>query len=211
MLGDFITRCLILLFGYTYPAFECFKTVEKNRADIEQLRFWCQYWIIVAIITVFERFADILISWVPMYGEMKLAFFIYLWHPKTMGTSYVFEVFLRPYVSRHEPEIDRKLSEMRARAWDVALLYWESFASQGQAKFFEVLRYLAAQSYKPSPDSAQKTPLSFNHDPPRQQEPQKEPTSEYSHRTRWGSRIAGNAGPNPFLHQNELSDVRERG
>ncbi|XP_068658938.1 putative HVA22-like protein g isoform X2 [Aristolochia californica] len=157
MLGDFITRCLILLFGYIYPAFECFKTVEKNRADIEQLRFWCQYWIIVAALTVLERFGDILVSWAPMYGEMKLAFFIYLWHPKTKGTNYVYEVFLRPYVARHETDIDRKLSEMRARAWDMAILYWQSFANQGQAKFFEVLRYLAAQSYRPSPETAQES------------------------------------------------------
>jgi len=33
-----------LILGYTYPAFECFKTVEKNKVDIEELRFWCQYW-----------------------------------------------------------------------------------------------------------------------------------------------------------------------
>jgi hypothetical protein len=33
-----------LLFGYAYPAFECFKSVEKNNVDIEEIRFWCQYW-----------------------------------------------------------------------------------------------------------------------------------------------------------------------
>lgn len=33
-----------MAFGYAYPAYECFKTVEMNKPDIEQLRFWCQYW-----------------------------------------------------------------------------------------------------------------------------------------------------------------------
>lgn len=33
-----------LILGYAYPAFECYKTVEKNRVEIEELRFWCQYW-----------------------------------------------------------------------------------------------------------------------------------------------------------------------
>lgn len=33
-----------MVFGYAYPAYECFKTVEKNKPEIEQLRFWCQYW-----------------------------------------------------------------------------------------------------------------------------------------------------------------------
>ena len=33
-----------LVLGYAYPAYECFKTVELNKPEIEQLRFWCQYW-----------------------------------------------------------------------------------------------------------------------------------------------------------------------
>jgi len=30
--------------GYAYPGFECYKTVEKNKIDMEELRFWCKYW-----------------------------------------------------------------------------------------------------------------------------------------------------------------------
>jgi len=33
-----------MVFGYAYPAYECYKAVEKNKPEIEQLRFWCQYW-----------------------------------------------------------------------------------------------------------------------------------------------------------------------
>lgn len=33
-----------MIFGYAYPAYECYKSVELNKPDIEQLRFWCQYW-----------------------------------------------------------------------------------------------------------------------------------------------------------------------
>lgn len=33
-----------MVLGYAYPAFECFKTVENNKVQIEELRFWCQYW-----------------------------------------------------------------------------------------------------------------------------------------------------------------------
>ncbi|CAL5357017.1 unnamed protein product [Camellia sinensis] len=148
MLGDFFTRGLVLVLGYAYPAFECFKTVEKNRVEIEELRFWCQYWIIVAVLTVFERIGDIFISWLPMYGEMKLAMFIYLWYPKTKGTSYFYETFLRPYISKHETEIDRKLQELRARAWDLAIYYWQNGTKIGQSIFIQALQYMAAQSGK---------------------------------------------------------------
>ncbi|CAK7341977.1 unnamed protein product [Dovyalis caffra] len=137
-----------LLFGYAYPAFECFKSVEKNKVDIEEIRFWCQYWIIIALMTVCERIGDTFLSWLPMYGEVKLAFFIYLWYPKTKGTGYIYDAMLRPFVTRHETDIERKLYEMRGRAWDFAIYYWHNCTELGQTKFFEALQYLASQSGK---------------------------------------------------------------
>ncbi|XP_070668556.1 putative HVA22-like protein g [Malus domestica] len=105
--------------GYAYPAYECYKTVEKNKPEIEQLRFWCQYWILVAVLTVCERVGYAFVSWVPMYSEAKLLFVIYLWFPKTKGTSYVYDSFFRPYLAKHENEIDRNLLELRTRAGDM--------------------------------------------------------------------------------------------
>ncbi|GKB05409.1 putative HVA22-like protein g [Tanacetum coccineum] len=47
MIGSFLTRGLEMVFGYAYPAYECFKSVEKNKPDIEQLRFFSvSYWIL---------------------------------------------------------------------------------------------------------------------------------------------------------------------
>ncbi|CAI0435282.1 unnamed protein product [Linum tenue] len=146
MLGSFLTRGLVLVFGYAYPAYECYKTVELNKPEIEQLRFWCQYWILVAVLTVSERIGDAFISWVPMYSEAKLAFFIYLWYPKTKGTTYVYDSFFRPYVAKHENEIDRNLLELRTRAGDMAILYWQRAASYGQTRVFDILQYVSAQS-----------------------------------------------------------------
>ncbi|KAF8405361.1 hypothetical protein HHK36_010265 [Tetracentron sinense] len=135
-----------MAFGYAYPAYECFKTVEKNKPEIEQLRFWCQYWILVAVLTVCERVGDTFVSWIPMYSEAKLAFYIYLWFPKTKGTTYVYDSFFRPYLAKHETEIDRNLLELRARAGDIAVLYWQKAASYGQTRVFEILQFVAAQS-----------------------------------------------------------------
>lgn len=143
-----------MVFGYAYPAYECYKTVEKNKPEIEQLRFWCQYWILVAVLTVCERVGDAFISWVPMYSEAKLAFFIYLWYPKTKGTTYVYDSFFRPYVAKHENEIDRNLLELKTRAGDMAIIYWQRAASYGQTRVFEILQYIASQS-TPRPRPAQ--------------------------------------------------------
>ncbi|XP_010255153.1 PREDICTED: putative HVA22-like protein g isoform X1 [Nelumbo nucifera] len=155
-MGSFLTRGLVMVFGYAYPAYECFKTVEKNKPEIEHLRFWCQYWILVAVLTVFERVGDTFISWLPMYGEAKLAFYIYLWYPKTKGTTYVYGSFFRPYIAKHEIEIDRHLLELRARAGDMALMYWQMAATYGQARVFEILQFIASQSIaRPRPAQQQ--------------------------------------------------------
>ncbi|MBA0561879.1 hypothetical protein Golob_018674 [Gossypium lobatum] len=127
MLGEFITRVLVLVLGYGFPAIECFKTVEKNKVSIEELRFWCQYWL-------------------PVYDELKLALLIYLWYPKTKGTGYVYDTVLRPFMARHETEMERKVEEWRARAWDFALYYWQNCTDLGQTKWAEMWQILSGQS-----------------------------------------------------------------
>ncbi|OAE25401.1 hypothetical protein AXG93_4620s2160 [Marchantia polymorpha subsp. ruderalis] len=143
-----------MVLGYLYPAYECFKSVEKNRPDMEHLRFWCQYWMIIALVTVMERLGDALISWLPMYSEAKLFFIIYLWYPKTRGTTYIYATFVRPFVAQHEYEIDRNLNELRTRAGDVAFRYWQQGSTYFQSRFVELLQYLASQSPRAHPQSS---------------------------------------------------------
>lgn len=172
-----------MVFGYAYPAYECFKSVEKNKPDIDQLRFWCQYWILVAVLTVCERIGDTFVSWVPMYCEAKLAFYIYLWFPKTQGTTYVYDSFFRPYISKHEPDIDRNLMELRTRAGDMFVLYWQRAASYGQTRIFDILQYIASQSTpKPRPPQPPQSgrprpPAPNRRVPPATQPETKEPPS----------------------------------
>ncbi|KAJ4716707.1 HVA22-like protein [Melia azedarach] len=146
-MGSFLSRALLMGLGYAYPAYECFKAVEKTKKtkpEIEQLQFWCQYWILVALFTVGERVGDAFISWLPMYSEAKLAFFIYLWHPKTMGTDYVYNVIFRPYVAKHETEIDGNLLKLKIKAMEIGLLCWEEAAIYVQTRSFEILHYFSS-------------------------------------------------------------------
>lgn len=62
------------------------------------------------------------------------------------GTTYVYDSFFKPYVAKHEKEIDRNLLELRTQAGDMAALYWQRAANYGQTRIFEVLQYIAAQS-----------------------------------------------------------------
>lgn len=166
MIGGFISRGLILVLGYAYPAFECFKTVEKNRVEIQELRFWCQYWIIVAVLSVVERIFDTFVSWLPMYDELKLVLIIYLWYPKTKGTRYVYESFLRPYLLKHEKDIDRSLLEFRERAWSLAIFYCQNCTQLGSAKIVQFLHFVASKSARINPSSENVENQQSNEAPP---------------------------------------------
>ncbi|ONK77502.1 uncharacterized protein A4U43_C02F7240 [Asparagus officinalis] len=101
--------------------------------------------LIVAILTVFERFFDVFVSWLPLYDETKIAFFIYLWHPKTKGTSWVYAAFLRPLVVQHEPDIEEKLRRFRAKSADLLMFYIKNFTDQGKSMFLELLHMVVSQ------------------------------------------------------------------
>ncbi|XP_002963256.2 putative HVA22-like protein g [Selaginella moellendorffii] len=178
MIGSFATRGITMFVGYLYPAYECFKVVEQRRPSVESLRFWCQYWILIALVTVMERFADTFISWIPMYQEAKLAFIIYLFYARR-GTAYIYTTFLRPYVASHESEIDQHLNELRTRALDFVAAYWERSSAFMQTKFFEILQYIVAQGHRtaaaqppppppPPPPAQDPPPPPGNYPPPPQ-------------------------------------------
>ncbi|KAL5647478.1 hypothetical protein ACJX0J_041833, partial [Zea mays] len=70
------------------------------------------------------------------------------------GTTHVYGTFFKPYISQHENEIYQNLFELRARATDTVVLYFQKAASARQSTFFDVLKYVAAQS--PSQKSRQR-------------------------------------------------------
>ena len=68
------------------------------------------------------------------------------------GTTYVYDSFFRPYVAKHENEIDRNLVELRTKAGDMAVLFCRKAVCYGQTRFTEILHFVALQSTpKPQP------------------------------------------------------------
>ncbi|KAL8096829.1 putative HVA22-like protein g [Apium graveolens] len=151
MLGYLLSTVLLMAFGYVYPAYQCYKEMEKNEIKKEQILFWCRYWILVAVLVVVESFSDVIISWLPLYGESKLAFVIYLWHPKTQGANYVYSVMLRPIVMQHEKEIDKRIMEFWYKGKDIAIQFMQTGFYYGQTRIFEIIHYLSTQAAAGAP------------------------------------------------------------
>lgn len=70
------------------------------------------------------------------------------------GTTYVYDSFFKPYIAKHENEIDRNLLELKTRAGDIVVLYWQRAAKSCQTRIFDILQYVAAQS-TPRPQPSQ--------------------------------------------------------
>lgn len=49
------------IFGYVWPAYQCFKAVQSQNTD--QIREWAVYWLTLALFTGAERLLDIFVSW----------------------------------------------------------------------------------------------------------------------------------------------------
>ncbi|EFJ29812.1 hypothetical protein SELMODRAFT_409729 [Selaginella moellendorffii] len=76
-------------------------------------------------------------SWLPMYDEAKLRFIVSLWGQTT---------FIKPFVTSYEPEIDRKLGELKGQAKDLTYLLWQRVSLFSQSKFFEFLHCFGLSS-----------------------------------------------------------------
>lgn len=58
----------------------------------------------------------------------------------------MYDTVVQPYVSKHEPTIDRGISELKERAWNLALSYWYKSADMSSKKVLECLQLLMAQA-----------------------------------------------------------------
>jgi hypothetical protein len=72
------------------------------------------------------------------------------------GTTYIYQHFLRPQLSKHEPEVDRHLHELKTRAGDVALQYWRLGYNYAYEKVLMLLTQgtlqpPAQKEYRPPP------------------------------------------------------------
>lgn len=77
------------------------------------------------------------------------------------GSKHVYNTVLRPYVSKHEVDFDKKFQEWRVRGWDLAIFYWQNCTELGQSAFSQVLDHLAAQSKKFSSKTSSKVNSQF--------------------------------------------------
>nr|GEW87934.1 putative HVA22-like protein g [Tanacetum cinerariifolium] len=87
------------------------------------------------------------------------------------GTNSIYQSFVKPYLSKHEVEIDRTLMELKTRAGDSATLYCSRVLVYGQTRAFEIPQMVMARAYQrpqapPYPTQSSISPQSLHQPSP---------------------------------------------
>lgn len=104
LIFDFDFLCKVLAF--TYPVFASYKALASP--DNPDAAHWLTYWIVFSFVVLTESITDMVFFWVPFYGLFKLAFYVYLMHPATMGAGKIYKMVLEPHFAKLVQQAEAK-------------------------------------------------------------------------------------------------------
>ncbi|OZJ05322.1 hypothetical protein BZG36_01563 [Bifiguratus adelaidae] len=110
-LAFFLIKTLTL---QLFPAYSSYKAVKTNTSDV--LAPSLMYWITISTYYVGEYVADLFVSWLPFYNEIKVAFIFWLVLPQTQGYLILYKHFIQPILIQHEADIDNVLQHAHEEA-----------------------------------------------------------------------------------------------
>jgi receptor expression-enhancing protein 5/6 len=87
-------KLMVDLAGFVYPAYMSFKALDTPdpQDDIQ----WLTYWVVFASFSIIEQTFGFITNYIPMYFYLKIAFFVWLYHPQFKGASVLYSKVLRP-------------------------------------------------------------------------------------------------------------------
>ncbi|XP_078179975.1 HVA22 homolog E [Carex rostrata] len=82
-----------------YPLYASICAIESTtKVDDEQ---WLAYWILYSFITLMEMVSEPVLTWIPIWYPMKLAFVAWLVLPQFRGASFIYERFVRQQIRKY--------------------------------------------------------------------------------------------------------------
>lgn len=148
MMSALLYQCCRLSFAILYPTYSSFKAVRGK--NVREYVKWMMYWIVFALFSFIEVFADILISWFPFYYILKLCFIMWLVLPATKGSSLLYRKVVHPQLINREKEIDEYVEKAKdqsctalialgSRGFTFATNLILSTAAKGQSRIADTL------------------------------------------------------------------------
>jgi receptor expression-enhancing protein 5/6 len=104
--------------GFLYPAYASVKAIESKEKDDDTK--WLTYWVVYSAFSLVEFFTDIFLFWIPFYWLLKCIFLCYCMVPFPWnGSLTIYNRFIRPFILKHEKQVDKALDKARGVASEV--------------------------------------------------------------------------------------------
>ena len=110
MLFGFGADLITDVIGMFYPMYMSFKALESKGGDDDKL--WLTYWVVFAVWKVLDEWVYFLFSWIPCYFTVKLGILIFLFHPQYKGAVLIYDSLIRPWVLKHQKDIESSITKM---------------------------------------------------------------------------------------------------
>ncbi|KAB0803653.1 hypothetical protein PPYR_00623 [Photinus pyralis] len=109
--GQLVCNCV----GFLYPAYVSIHAIETPHKDDDTK--WLTYWVVYALFSLVEFFADIIVGWFPMYWLLKCVFMVWLMIPTEFnGSLILYNRIIKPYYLQHHSRVDDTINKVRQEA-----------------------------------------------------------------------------------------------
>lgn len=88
------------LIGFVYPAFVTIQILEMKAKD--RALPWLLYWMIFALLSLNDFYADHIMRVIPLYWILKAVFLVYLFLPQTCGIQMFYSNIVAPGLAKIE-------------------------------------------------------------------------------------------------------------
>ena len=104
---------LTTLIGVAYPAFMSFVALESEGEDDDKQ--WLTYWVVFGTFSIIDQFTGIILSLIPFYYVLKVAFLIWMFHPTSQGATTIYDNFILPFFKHYEKDINECESKLASK------------------------------------------------------------------------------------------------
>ena len=104
------TTYITQIIGVAYPAFMSFAALKSE--GMEDDKQWLTYWVCFGSLTIMDQFVGIILQFIPFYYFLKLSILVWLFHPSTLGATWVFDNVLLPKMKEAEKRLSPHLKKM---------------------------------------------------------------------------------------------------
>lgn len=95
--------------SFVFPILASYRALEHN--DPTLIRVWLIYWVVIALQITVESYTEVFLRNLPLFNLVKFFFTLWLVLPQFQGASQIYALYVRPFLSSHEQDIDRLVTE----------------------------------------------------------------------------------------------------